>query len=187
MSSPEPALLKSPKLTLFFLALAFGTAGVVAERFLAPEPQPSLGAPQEVSVARVWQARLPDLAGREQGLKQWQGKVLLVNFWAPWCPPCRKEIPGFIRLQERLGGQGLQFVGVALDEADKVQAYAGQMGINYPLLLGGAEGLLLSQAAGNRLGGLPYSVLFDRRGNPVATLTGEVSEARLEALVRPLL
>lgn len=179
--------MKSPKLTLFVVALAFGAAGVVAQRFLAPEPQPSLGAPDEVRVADFWQARLPDLAGQAQAMRQWQGKVVLVNFWAPWCPPCRREIPGFIRLQERHGAQGLQFVGVALDEADKVQAYADQIGINYPVLLGGVEGALLSQSAGNRLGGLPYSVLFDRQGKPVATLTGEVSEARLSGLVQPLL
>ncbi len=179
--------MKYPKSTLFLVALAFGAAGIIAERFFAAEPVPSLGAPQEVRVADFWQARLPDLTGQAQAMKQWQGKVVLVNFWAPWCPPCRREIPGFIRLQERLGVQGLQFVGVALDEADKVQAFADQIGINYPVLLGGAEAAMLSQNAGNRLGGLPYSVLFDRQGNPVATLTGEVSEARLEALVQPLL
>ncbi|MEW5787720.1 MAG: TlpA disulfide reductase family protein [Pseudomonadota bacterium] len=179
-------MLKSRQATLLLVALGFGLAGVLAQRFANP-PEPLMGAPGEVRVAEVWDARLPDLAGRIQALGQWQGKVLVLNFWAPWCPPCRKEIPDFIRLQERLGGAGLQFVGVALDDPDKVAAFVDETGINYPILLGAEEASGLSLAAGNRLGGLPYTVVFDKRGAPVATLTGGVTEARLDALVKPLL
>lgn len=146
-----------------------------------------VGAPDAVNIAGVWATTLPDLAQQPQPLKQWLGKVMVINFWAPWCPPCRKEIPGFIRLQERLGGQGLQIVGVALDEADKVQAYVDETGMDYPILLGGMKAVELGQAAGNRLGGLPYTVVFDRRGNAVATLVGEVAEERLAHIVEPLL
>ncbi len=166
---------------LFAGALALVAAGAVARHFLFP------AAPVELRAAQFWEARLPDLAGKEQPLSQWLGKVVVVNFWAPWCPPCRKEIPGFIALQERLGGQGLQFVGVALDEHGKVAAYADGEGMNYPILLGGADAARLGQAAGNRLGGLPYTVVFDRKGDAVAGLTGEVSRERMEALVKPLL
>lgn len=175
-----------PKAKLVLVALAFGVAGLVAQRFAAP-PEPLVEAPGEVRHAEVWDSRLPDLAGRIQSLNQWQGKVLVLNFWAPWCPPCRKEIPDFIRLQARHGKAGLQFVGVALDDPDKVAAFVDKTGINYPILLGGDEGSTLSLAAGNRLGGLPFTAVFDRRGNAVATLTGGVTEARLEALVKPLL
>ena len=141
----------------------------------------------EVNHAAVWDAQLPDLAGQTQALKQWQGKVVVLNFWAPWCPPCRKEIPGFIRQQDSLGVQGLQIVGVALDEAEKVQAYADETGINYPILLGEMQAVALGQAAGNRLGGLPYTAIFNRQGQVVATLVGELDEARLITLVKPLL
>jgi thiol-disulfide isomerase/thioredoxin len=113
--------------------------------------------------------------------------VLVVNFWAPWCPPCRKEIPGFLRLQERLGPKGLQIVGVALDEQDKVRAYVEETGMDYPILLGGMDAVNLGRLAGNRLGGLPYTVVLDRQGQAVATLVGEVAEARLEGIVQPLL
>lgn len=147
----------------------------------------ALDAVPEISPAAFWATQLPDLAGRPQVMQQWLGKVVVVNFWAPWCPPCRREIPGFIALQDQLGARGLQMVGIALDEPDKVQAYSDEAGINYPLLLGGASAVALSQASGNRLGGLPYSVVFDRKGNAVASLVGEVSQARLEALVKPLL
>jgi len=173
-------------LLLFLVAIGFGVAGVVAQRFISPA-EPLVGAPDEVRHGEVWDGKLPDLAGRIQTIKQWRGKVVVLNFWAPWCPPCRREIPDFIRLQERHGQAGLQFVGIALDAPDKVAAFVDETGINYPILLGGDDGAALSSAAGNRLGGLPFTVVFDRRGNAVATLTGGVSEARLEALVKPLL
>lgn len=178
--------MKSPKAKLVLVVLALAVAGLVAPRFSSP-PEPLPGSPGEVRLAEVWDSRLPDLAGRIQNLSQWQGRVLVLNFWAPWCPPCRKEIPDFIRLQERHGKAGLQFVGVALDDPDKVAAFVDKTGINYPILLGGEDGSALSMAAGNRLGGLPFTAVFDRRGNAVATLTGGVTEARLETLVKPLL
>jgi thiol-disulfide isomerase/thioredoxin len=145
------------------------------------------GRPVTVRSAEFWGTTLPDLARQPQAFSQWLGQVVVVNFWAPWCPPCREEIPGFIRLQDRLGTQGLRFVGVALDDEDKVRAYVDETGINYPILLGGMDAVKLGQAAGNRLGGLPYTVVFDRRGNAVASLVGGVSEARLEGVVMPLL
>ncbi|MDP2431644.1 MAG: TlpA disulfide reductase family protein [Pseudomonadota bacterium] len=174
------------KLLLFVAALGLAGAGVVAQRILFPA-ESSASAQVEPRSAQFWNASLPDLAGRQQPLTQWLGKVVVVNFWAPWCPPCRKEIPGFIALQEQFGQQGLQFVGVALDEHDKVAAYAEGEGMNYPILLGGSEAVQLGQIAGNRLGGLPYTVVFDRKGNAIAGLSGEVSRERMEALVKPLL
>jgi thiol-disulfide isomerase/thioredoxin len=171
---------------MLLVALGFGAA-LVGQKYWATPPAPLVGTPDEVRLVEFWAAQLPDLKQQPQAVKQWLGKVLVVNFWAPWCPPCRQEIPAFIRMQEKLGKQGVQFVGITLDEADKVSAFVDETGINYPILLGGEAAAMLSQNAGNRLGGLPYTVLFDRQGHAVATLTGGVSEARLEALLKPLL
>lgn len=178
---------RSALLTLSLVAAGLATtAWIVGQR--APDTSSArMGATAEVDMSGVWDTTLPDLAQQPQPLQQWLGKVTVLNFWAPWCPPCRKEIPGFIRLQQRLGSQGLQIVGVALDEPDKVRAYVNETGMDYPILLGGLDAVKLGQAAGNRLGGLPYTVVFDRRGNAVATLVGAVAEDRLEVLVRPLL
>jgi thiol-disulfide isomerase/thioredoxin len=166
------------------VALGFGLMGVLAGRFIDEHQGHTV---QAVRVDRVWATALPDLEGRSQDLGQWRGRVVVLNFWAPWCPPCRQEIPGFIRLQQRYGAQGLQFLGVALDQPEPVRAYVRAAGINYPILLGGMAAVMLGQAAGNPQGGLPYTLILDREGLPVITLLGAVSEQRMEELIRPLL
>lgn len=131
-------------------------------------------------------ARLPDVTGREQALAQWQGKVLVVNYWATWCAPCREEMPMFVRLQDKYRDRGLQFVGIAIDQREPVARFAQELGINYPLLIGGIDTIELSRRAGNRAGGLPFTLVFDRRGRLAGTALGELKEAKLEAMLAPL-
>ncbi len=131
--------------------------------------------------------QLPDLAGKEHRLEEWRGRVVVLNFWATWCPPCREEIPIFIELQKQLGAQGLQFVGIAIDEASAVSDYQTVIGINYPSLLGGDGGLGLMSAYGNAAGGLPFTVILDRDGRIAARKVGAFRRVELEALLSPLL
>ena len=140
----------------------------------------------EAVVERVLRARVADVKGGTQSLEQWRGQVLVVNYWATWCAPCREEIPGFVRLQERYGSRGLQFVGIAIDQPDKVAEFASEFRINYPLLLGGLETIELLRQAGNRAGVLPYTLVIDRKGNIVRREPGGLKEARLESLLLPL-
>ena len=135
----------------------------------------------------VMATRLADLQGRTQALSQWRGKVLVVNFWATWCAPCREEIPAFIRLQDQYRAQGLQFVGIAIDQRDPVLAFIREFGINYPVLLGGIETVEMSRQAGNRAGALPFTLIFDRAGKIATTEIGGIKEARLHAIIKPLL
>ncbi len=165
------------------IAVALAALAVGQHVFRTPA-RPSM---ETVRIDQVWAASLYDLSGRAQPLKQWQGQILVVNFWAPWCPQCRAEIPGFQRLQARYGDQGLQFVGIALDEADTVGPYVREARMTYPILLAGPDGTTLVRAAGNQYGGMPYTLILDRQGYPVATLTGVVSEERLEDLFKTLL
>jgi thiol-disulfide isomerase/thioredoxin len=132
-------------------------------------------------------ARLPDLEGRPRSLEQWRGNVLVVNFWATWCAPCREEIPALIKVQDKLGAKGLQIVGIAVDQDDKVRPYAAEMKINYPILVGDLEAIDLARQAGNRLGGLPFTVVFDRKGVAVHSQLGGINEQKLTTLVQPLL
>ena len=126
---------------------------------------------------------LPDLEGQLRNIAEWDGKVVVVNFWATWCPPCRKEMPAFIELQEQFGPQGLQFVGIALDDADKVQDFIDTMGVEYPILLGGEKAIKASEDYGNRLGALPYTAVIDREGYITKTYRGEVSQTSLEKVI----
>lgn len=128
----------------------------------------------------VLAASLPDLDGKTQMLSQWHGKVLVVNFWASWCPPCRMEMPGFVDLQKKYAKQGLMFVGIAVDSPDKVRAFTQEIGVNYPILVDSGSSLL-------NLSGLPYTAVFDRKGGLVASHTGAWQESELEGIVGKLL
>jgi thiol-disulfide isomerase/thioredoxin len=141
----------------------------------------------QADTAKIFAASFPDLEGKPQPLKQWQGKILVLNFWAPWCPPCRAEIPDFIALQEQYRAQDVVFVGLALDQKDKVQAFSDEMGINYPILLGENDAAELGKLAGNRLGGLPFTAIFSKNGDIVSTVTGELKREQLEATLKGLI
>ncbi len=170
------------------LMLALGLAAVSGLAGCSDSKAPAVSKVAEaVKADAVFAASFPDLEGKAQPLKQWRGKVMVLNFWAPWCPPCREEIPDFIQVQEQYRAKGVVFVGVAIDEAQNVQSFADETGINYPILLGGTEGVELSAKVGNRLGGLPYTVIIDREGNIVTTQVGGLSRADLEGVLRKLL
>ena len=130
---------------------------------------------------------LPDLDGKERAISKWDGEVVLLNFWASWCPPCRREIPAFIDAQEEFGDEGLQIVGVAIDNRQAVVDFIDPMGVNYPILLGGEEGIGLAEAYGNRMGTLPYTVLIDRDGRIVERWRQELSFDDVAKAIRPLL
>jgi thiol-disulfide isomerase/thioredoxin len=130
---------------------------------------------------------LPDLEGRDTPLAQWRGKVLVVNFWATWCAPCREEMPQFVAVQSRDGAKGVQFVGIAVDHADKVRDYVSEIRINYPILIGGLGAIELSKALGNDLSALPFTVILDRAGGVAHTQLGQLKAAQLDSLLKSLL
>jgi thiol-disulfide isomerase/thioredoxin len=130
---------------------------------------------------------LPDVDGRQQSLSQWRGKVLVVNFWATWCAPCREEMPHFIAAQAKDGAKGLQFVGIAVDQVDKVRDFAQEIRLNYPALIGGLGAIELSKALGNELAALPFTIILDRGGGVVHTQLGPLKAAQLDALLDRLL
>ena len=130
---------------------------------------------------------LPDLQGQQRSSTQWAGRVRVINFWATWCAPCRREIPLLVSLQERYGGRGLQIIGIAIDSAQASTAFAEEFGINYPILIGAGQGAMLARAFGNRSGGIPYTALVDADGRIRYTHTGELRAEDIEPRLRALL
>ena len=124
-------------------------------------------------------SRLFDLDGRPQTLVTFRGRILVVNYWATWCAPCREEIPMFVRLQKEFAVKNVQFTGIAIDQADKVRQFAREIPINYPLLIGGMETLDLSRQAGNKAGVLPYTLVIGRDGRVAESLVGGLTEERM--------
>src|SRR3954454_17839893 len=163
--------------------LALGLGAYFGQRYWTETTAPASGASGSTLLA----VSLPDERGVSQALEQWRGKVLVVNFWATWCAPCRDEIPVFVKLQDKYRSQGLQFIGIAVDQRDKVQQFAADFGMNFPVLVGSADAIELSRKLGNRAGVLPFTIVLTRDGRLASTEIGAAKEARLESFLASLL
>ena len=135
---------------------------------------------------RLPEFSLKDVDGRELASNSWAGKVVVLNFWATWCPPCLREMPLFIRTQQALGS-GIQFVGIAIDRAEDVASFLTDHPVNYPILVGDEAAIEMSRRLGNRLQGLPFTVIFDQRGRRTYGQVGEVTRKVLEEQLPALL
>jgi thiol-disulfide isomerase/thioredoxin len=164
--------------------LAFGTAAVLA---LAAGIGLALFDRTPADTTALLALSLPDSAGHPQPLAQWHGKVLVVNFWATWCAPCREEMPDLVRAQNEYGAKGLQIVGIAVDNADKVQQFAKEIGLNYPALIGGYGAMDLSKDLGNSLVALPFTLILDRQGKVAYTHLGPVKPDKFRDVITKLL
>lgn len=120
---------------------------------------------------------------------EWAGQVVLVDFWASWCVPCREEMPAFNRLRAEYGEQGFEVVGIAADDLDKVQAFLDEVPVNFPIIYGDVDSVMkIAAEYGNNFGGLPFSAVIDRDGNVrYVQRPGTVTFEDVEAVVRTLL
>ena len=164
----------------------FALVGVLAALagtalWLAARPPASTVA-IEAAPAAIWAATFRDVAGRPHSLGEFQGRIVVLNFWATWCAPCREEMPGFERLQARWAGRA-QFVGVSAEGGAKVAAFARSLNITYPLWVGGDEVAELSKRLGNARSVLPHTVVLDPTGRVVAVKVGAYREAELAELL----
>lgn len=131
---------------------------------------------------------LPSLGGGSYRLDHWQGKVVLLNFWASWCSPCQYEIPGLVRLQQRHAAQGLQVVGVGVDKSRPLSNVSRSLGINYPVLVAGeAVGSQLLRHWGDSSQTLPYNVVIGKDGTIHYAGVGQFDEEMFDTYVTPLL
>jgi thiol-disulfide isomerase/thioredoxin len=164
---------------IFIIALLALTAGIGVRMFdkwqteQQPMPLPTFS--------------FPDLNGTPHSSNEWQGKIIVLNFWATWCPSCLKEIPEFMALQTQLG-EKIQFVGIALDDLEAVKIFQQKTAVNYPLLISGDwAGFQLAKKLGNLISAIPYTVVVNRDGLVVYRHSGELSASELQAVIAPLL
>lgn len=143
-----------------------------------------------ISAARanpsILETPLPSLDGNTHKISEWKNKILIINVWATWCPPCREEIPTFIALQKQLAPKDVQFIGIAVDDKAPVADFVRAYGINYPTLLGGRETMMLLSLYGNRSGVVPQTLIFDQSGQLVVNHLGILEEKELLAYLQPL-
>jgi peroxiredoxin len=129
-----------------------------------PESPPPVPAPTELIGELRPEFGLMDLNNRLRQISEWDGRPLLLNFWATWCAPCREEIPAFIAAREKFKVTGFEVVGIAIDRPEFVLEFARELSIPYPLLYGDQDATEIMQRYGNRAGTLPYSVFIDAQG-----------------------
>lgn len=130
---------------------------------------------------------LMDVTGAARQINEWDGRVIAINFWATWCPPCLKEIPSFIALQNKYADEGLQFIGIALQKPEEVTDFIRTQGMNYPVLVGELEVVELAKIYGNKIGALPYTVIIDRLGRISFVKYGELAGETAEEVIKRLL
>jgi thiol-disulfide isomerase/thioredoxin len=160
----------------------------LSARYFA-EPAPGASGPPAASLVGSYRPdfKLASNTGDVVTPEAFAGKTVLINFWATWCAPCRQEMPMLVDLQNDYGPQGLQVVGIALDDEQKVDDFVITFGISYPILVGGADVFETSTAYGNTEGVLPYSVLVDKNGIVRWQYAGKLRENDLSSLLGELL
>lgn len=173
-------------LLVAIVALALGFLGARAWR--AHQSPEAASTAEATPIAKPPVLTLPEFslknrAGELQSIHSWPGKSLIINFWATWCAPCRREIPMLLELQQQHAADGVQLVGIAVDFREDVLKYADSMKIDYPLLIGEQDGLQAVDAFGIEAVGFPYTVFTDAQGNIVTTHIGELHKQQADLIL----
>ena len=137
----------------------------------------------EAFFANSW--KTPD--GKPVNTDQWRGKVLVVNFWASWCPPCVEEMPALDKLQQEFLSQNVLIVGIGIDSPSNIREFLEMTPISYPIVIGGLEGTNLSKQMGNAQGALPYTVIIRANGQASNSKLGKMSEEELRKAIKSAL
>ena len=174
-------MLNRTNLLIVAIAIAGAVGGFLVGGLLRPTPPERPGTVQGLKVGDAVPAvQRPDTDGKLRSLGEWKGKLVLVNFWASWCAPCREEMPILDATQKRLADKGLQIVGVAYDTPAATADFLGRVPVQYPILIDDPDkGEDLGAALGNSRGVLPYSILIGRDGRILAQRAGNFTDASL--------
>ena len=167
---------------LFFRAGVHAPAPPSAAPASVPSVAPA-ASPQELEVVSHPEFSLPDLDGTDRAFSEWQGRNRLINFWATWCAPCRREIPMLKDFQEQQAGNGFQVIGIAVDFPEEVAAYAEKAEFNYPVLIGQQEAMAVAESSGIEFIGMPFTMFVASDGEYVGAYIGELHQEHLDSLV----
>lgn len=144
-------------------------------------------APAPPNAVAVYEAAFPDLNGKPRAFSEWRGKILVLNFWATWCPPCREEIPLLVTAQHKWAPRGVQIVGLATwDSPAAIQSDPLARTINYPILLGNDNALSLLSQSGIGGSAIPVTGVFDSQGKLVSTKKGAYRPGELDSILEKL-
>jgi peroxiredoxin len=127
---------------------------------------------------------LNTLADTKLSLSDYKGQVVLINFWATWCPPCRHEIPGFVDVYADQNAKGFNVIGIAIDQKELVKDFVDEFKIPYPIVYGSGDANAVALQYGNSIGALPFNVIVDKEQIIRYAEPGELSKERLEKLIQ---
>ena len=173
-------------LLLGAVALISLLAGALLFNLLQPQPMQVDSASTQAGV-ELHSVPLTDLDGQQTQFKDWRDKILVVNFWAPWCAPCRREIPALIDIQRDYAQRGVVVLGIAFDGESQVRDFAREYQINYPIFLAGNRSTMYNAALDNPSGSLPYTALLGRDQRILFQHNGELTAEQLRTQLDALL
>lgn len=159
-----------------------GAAGYLTRGSIETAPAPIEAAPAVDDAVKL-DFSLPDLEGNVHQLSDWDGKARLVNFWATWCAPCRREIPLLKKTQAEHADDDVQVIGVAVDFQEEVVAYAEEAQFNYPILIGQEDAMAAAEATGLDFIGMPFTMIVAPTGELLKAHIGEIVESHIETIL----
>jgi thiol-disulfide isomerase/thioredoxin len=148
----------------------------------APNGAPTISPPPAMQVDTHPSFSMPDASGTVRDFSEWGGKKRILNFWATWCAPCRREIPLLKAFQDEQSGNGFQVIGIAVDFADEVARYAETAQFNYPVLVGERDAMELAESSGIQFGVLPFTMFIASDGEYIGSYIGELHREHLDAV-----
>jgi len=166
---------------LIIIAIGFFSllAGVFSSRWMNQSQLAS-----EVAIQHFLSHEWQDPDGKPTNSADWQGKLLVVNFWASWCPPCVEEMPALSRLQTEFKQQNVVFVGIGIDSPSNIREFLKKTPVTYPIVIGGIDGSNISKEMGNTQGALPFTVVINPQGKAVSSKLGKISEDELKSIIK---